>query len=177
MGDHSMVMAPIQLLDYAVSKLHFDTSHDAVRSEPLSDVKFDIGFDFRFQPGEKGSDIHGMEMEVTISGYRKEQQDENDEPEDKESGKSRPTISLALSIVGLFRLEEASGEKPPTDVIANFFFATSVSSLYGIAREKVKQITSQSKIPSIVLPVVNVGAICEALVEDQDLAYFEHKAK
>ncbi len=98
-----------------------------------------------------------------------ELQDRADEEEDT----GNDSFRLAIKVTGHFEFIDPPSSRPDPETLRRFFFTTSVGTLYGIVREKVQAISSQSASSGMVIPMVNLGAIAEGLEEEEDLKHFE----
>jgi preprotein translocase subunit SecB len=157
--DPSNLVAPLQVVDYTVDAVEYST--DAHDNQEF--IEEDEGrFDLTFLPNTREGDAHGMRMSIRLGGGVSTERDESGE-----------SFNVRVQVTGHFQFVDDPSDRPEPETLRHFFFTTSVGTLYGIVREQVRDITSQSNLPSVLLPVVNLGAIAQSLEDEESLKHFQ----
>ncbi|NBC86242.1 MAG: hypothetical protein GVY25_08630 [Bacteroidetes bacterium] len=151
------ILSPLQLIEYQVDSIEYNPAHKV--SEGERDVEAVL--DLSFLPDSRPGDSHGMSMYLEL-------QDRDSESEEVDSASFR----LSIKVTGHFEFIDPPSSRPDAETLRRFFFTTSVGTLYGIVREKVRSISSQSTSSGMILPMVNLGAIAEGLEEEEELEHF-----
>lgn len=152
------VLSPLQITEYQVDSVDYNPA----RKESEGERDVELILDLSFLPNTRSGDSHGMSMFLEL-------QDRADEEEDT----GNDSFRLAIKVTGHFEFIDPPSSRPDPETLRRFFFTTSVGTLYGIVREKVRAISSQSASSGMIIPMVNLGAIAEGLEEEEDLKHFE----
>lgn len=137
-------MNPVQLVDYHVWSLDFETVKDPESWEIGDESKshFDV-VSLEAQLTHDEDNLWLMRLSVAV----------NSEPTDKST-----LYQITLELHG--NLEWTGAKDSPPSEVEDTVKVTGVSLLYAAARHEIKRITEQGLYPSVILPVV----VPEALV-------------
>lgn len=153
--DAGSILAPLQIIDYEVDSLDYSPGP----SELAKEKDLEAILDLSFLPDTREGDAHGMSLTLKLrEGGRDEEHEEQ--------------FRLSITVIGHFRFIDDPSNRPPPERLMKFFFTTSVGTLYGIVREKVRAIASQSGPAGINIPVINLGVVAEGLEEEEDVEHF-----
>lgn len=146
LGDY---LAPLQVVDYNVDFLDYRPGSP----KPIEERDLEVYLDLNFLPDTLSGEGHGMSM--TLDLYERED------------------LKLSIKVIGHFQFIDSPSERPEPQHVRTFFFTTSIGTLYGIVREKVRDITAQSTLNGDIIPSVNLGAITEELEQEENLEHFK----